>query len=87
MASAAQARQFIENIGYLIQEEAKARGYKVSSPIIAQACVESAYGTSLLSARWFNFFWNEMRFILERQKREALHQRRIHSRTAHDHKG
>lgn len=56
MASSAQAKQFIETIGPIIQEEAKARGYKVCSPIIAQACIESAYGTSSLGYRWHNYF-------------------------------
>ena len=56
MPSSAQQKEFINNIGYIIQEEAKARGYKVCSPIIAQACLESNYGVSMLSARWNNFF-------------------------------
>ena len=56
MASSAQAKQFIETIGPIIQDEAKARGYKVCSPIIAQACIESAYGTSSLGYRWHNYF-------------------------------
>ena len=56
MPSSAQQKEFINNIGYIIQEEAKARGYKVCSPIISQACLESNYGVSQLSARWFNFF-------------------------------
>lgn len=57
MASSAQAKAFINEIGYIIQEEAKARGYQVCSPIIAQACIESAFGTSQLSrAPFFNFF-------------------------------
>ena len=56
MASSAQAKQFIELIGPIIQEEAKARGYKVCSPIIAQACIESAFGTSSLGYRWHNYF-------------------------------
>lgn len=55
MASSAQAKQFIETIGPIIQEEAKAKGYKVCSPIIAQACIESAYGTSWISKEPF---WN-----------------------------
>lgn len=55
MASSAQAKQFIETIGPIIQEEAKARGYKVCSPIIAQACVESGYNTSLLSLKFHNY--------------------------------
>lgn len=56
MASSAQQKQFINEIGYIIQEEAKKRGYKVCSPIIAQACIESAYGTSSLGYRWHNYF-------------------------------
>lgn len=56
MPSSAQQKEFINQIGPIIQEEAKARGYHVCSPIIAQACLESNYGISQLSARWFNFF-------------------------------
>lgn len=56
MASSAQAKAFINEIGYIIQEEAKKRGYQVCSPIIAQACVESAFGTSSLGYRWHNYF-------------------------------
>lgn len=56
MASSAQAKQFIETIGPIIQEEAKSRGYKVCSPMIAQACIESAYNTSLLSIKYHNYF-------------------------------
>lgn len=56
MASSAQAKQFIQIIGPIIQEEAKKRGYKVASPIIAQACIESAFGTSKLGSRWHNYF-------------------------------
>lgn len=56
MASSAQAKQFIELIAPIIQKEAKDRGYHVCSPIIAQACVESAFGTSSLGYRWHNYF-------------------------------
>lgn len=56
MASGAQQKQFIETIGPIIQAEAKARGYKVCSPAIAQACVESAYGQSKLASVWKNYF-------------------------------
>lgn len=56
MASSAQAKAFINEIGYIIQEEARARGYKVCSPIIAQACLESNYGVSQLASRWHNYF-------------------------------
>ena len=56
MASSAQQKQFIETIAPIIQEEAKARGYLVCSPIIAQACLESGYNTSLLSMKYHNYF-------------------------------
>ena len=56
MASSAQAKQFIETIAPIIQEEAKIRGYKVCSAIIAQACIESGYNTSLLSIKYHNYF-------------------------------
>lgn len=53
--SSAQAKAFIQKIGPLIQAEARARGYKVCSPIIAQAVVESRYGESGL-AKYHNYF-------------------------------
>ena len=53
---ASSAKQFIETIGPIIQDEAKARGYLVCSPIIAQACIESGYNTSLLSLKYHNYF-------------------------------
>ena len=56
MASSAQAKEFIQRIAPIIQEEAKRRGYKVCSPIIAQACIESAYDTSLLAYKFHNYF-------------------------------
>lgn len=56
MASSAQAKQFIETIGPIIQEEAKARGYKVCSAALAQACIESGFNTSLLSMKYHNYF-------------------------------
>jgi len=56
MASAAQAKQFIQLIAPIIQEVAKEKGYKVCSPIIAQACIESAFGTSKLASKWHNYF-------------------------------
>jgi len=56
MASSAQAKQFIQRIAPIIQDEAKKRGYKVCSPIIAQACIESAFGTSMLGSKWHNYF-------------------------------
>jgi flagellum-specific peptidoglycan hydrolase FlgJ len=56
MPSSAQQKEFINQIGPIIQEEARARGYHVCSPIIAQACLESNYGVSQLSAKWHNYF-------------------------------
>ena len=56
MASSAQAKEFIQRIAPIIQEEANKRGYKVCSPIIAQACIESAYDTSLLAYKFHNYF-------------------------------
>ncbi len=40
----------------MIQAEARKRGYKVASPIIAQACIESAFGTSSLGYKYHNYF-------------------------------
>lgn len=56
MPSSAQQKEFINQIGPLIQAEAKARGYKVCSAVIAQACIESGYNTSLLSLKYHNYF-------------------------------
>lgn len=55
MSSSAQAKAFIQKIAPLIREEAKARGYKLCSPIISQAVIESKYGESGL-AKYNNFF-------------------------------
>lgn len=56
MATAAQTKKFIADIAPLIQKYAKKYGYKVCSPIIAQAILESASGTSGLSAKYHNYF-------------------------------
>lgn len=56
MATQEQVREFIEQIAPLIQAESKKRGYKVASPIIAQACCESAFGTSSLGYKYHNYF-------------------------------
>lgn len=47
--------QFIQQVAPLIQKYAKQYGIKVASPIIAQACLESAYGKSGL-AKYHNYF-------------------------------
>lgn len=54
--STAQAKEFINNIAPLIQAEAKKRGYKVCSTVIAQAVIESASGTSSLGYKYHNYF-------------------------------
>ncbi len=56
MATAAQVKEFISAIAPLIQKYAKEYGYKVASPIIAQACCESAYGTNSLGYKYHNYF-------------------------------
>lgn len=56
MATAKQAKAFILEIAPIIQKVAKERGYKVCSPIIAQACIESAFGTSSLGYKYHNYF-------------------------------
>lgn len=56
MATAEEARKFIETIAPRIKAEAERRGYKVASPIIAQACIESGYGTSSLAYKYHNYF-------------------------------
>ena len=56
MATNAQAKQFIYEIAPIIQKIAKQRGYQVCSPVIAQACIESAYGTSSLGYKYHNYF-------------------------------
>lgn len=47
---------YIEYIGPIIKKYAKKYGYKYPSAIIGQACVESAYGASLLSSKYHNHF-------------------------------
>lgn len=56
MASLSEKENFISEIAPLIQKEAKKRGYKVCSPILAQACCESNFGQSVLSKRYANYF-------------------------------
>ena len=46
---------FIDSIAKIVKEIAPEFGIKVCSPIIAQACLESAYGTSN-KARYHNYF-------------------------------
>lgn len=56
MATFAQIMTFIKMIAPVIIAECVVRGYKYPSAIIAQACIESAYGTSLLGYKYHNYF-------------------------------
>ena len=56
MATIKEAQAFIDKIGPIIAKKAAEKGYKYPSAIIAQACLESAYGTSALSAKYNNYF-------------------------------
>ena len=56
MATAKQIKTFIETIAPYIMAYAQKYGYKLASPIIAQACLESAYGTSKLASVYHNYF-------------------------------
>lgn len=47
---------FASEIGPLVQSYAIANGYRVASPIVAQACLESRYGDSVLAKRYHNYF-------------------------------
>lgn len=49
-------QQFIDEIAQCVKAYAPQFGIKVYSPIIAQACLESAYGTSELAVNANNFF-------------------------------
>lgn len=54
--SSAQAKEFIKHIAPMIQSEAKRRGYKICSTVIAQAIIEGAAGTSILAKTYHNHF-------------------------------
>ena len=56
MATQAQVKAFIAQIGPIVQKYAKNRGYKIASTVIAQACCESAFGTSSLGYKYHNYF-------------------------------
>lgn len=55
MADFITANAFISEIGPIVQKYAKQYGYKVASSIIAQACVETGFGTSY-KAKHHNYF-------------------------------
>ena len=56
MATVSEITSFINEISPIIQKYSRQYGYKVSSPIIAQACLESGYGKSVLAAQYHNYF-------------------------------
>lgn len=49
-------QEFIEAIAPIICQYAAAYGYKFPSAIIAQACIESGFGTSSLAWKYHNYF-------------------------------
>ena len=49
-------RQFIETIAPIIVKYAGLMGYNTPSAIIAQACLESAFGGSSLAYKYHNYF-------------------------------
>lgn len=55
MASNAECKKFIAEVAPIIQKVAQERGYLICSTVIAQACIESAYGLSGL-AKYNNLF-------------------------------
>lgn len=48
--------KFIEEIAPIVQKLSSQLGYKYPSAIIAQACLESNFGKSLLSRKYYNYF-------------------------------
>lgn len=54
--TSAQAKEFIKYIAPIIQSEAKYRGYKICSTVIAQAVIEGAAGQSILAKEYHNHF-------------------------------
>lgn len=56
MATKAQVNEFIKKVAPIVQKYAKQYNYKVASPIIAQACLESGYGQSSLAYKYHNYF-------------------------------
>ena len=54
--TSAEQKRFIAEISPVIRAEAMRREYHVCSAVIAQACVESRYGQSLLASAYHNYF-------------------------------
>jgi len=57
MATNEQCRAFIQKVAPSVVKYAKVYGFKVASPIIAQACLESGYGTTVLAGPTVNNFF------------------------------
>ena len=58
-------QEFIETIAPLFQKWAKQYGYKIVSAAIAQACLESAYGTSHKATFGYNGRYKDTLLSLE----------------------
>lgn len=56
MPSNQECKKFVNEIAPIIQKVAKEKGYPICSTVIAQACIESAYGISSLGWRYHNYF-------------------------------
>ena len=56
MATSKQIKEFIEKIAPYVVKHAKTYGCKFPSAVIAQACYESAYGTSSKAKQHHNYF-------------------------------
>jgi flagellum-specific peptidoglycan hydrolase FlgJ len=56
MPSNQDCKKFVNEIAPIIQKVAKEKGYPICSTVIAQACIESAYGTSSLGYKYHNYF-------------------------------
>lgn len=56
MAITSEQKEFINTFGTLAQKYAKDFGFKIASPVVAQAILESGWGKSVLAAKHNNFF-------------------------------
>lgn len=56
MATTEQCKLFISQVAPLMKKIGNERGYNIVSAAIAQACIESAYGTSSLGYKYHNYF-------------------------------
>ena len=56
MAITAEQKQFIETMGSLAYKYSRSFGFRIASPVVAQAILESGWGKSLLASKHNNFF-------------------------------